>query len=374
MGRRGMTVALRYIHSFQDRYGNWRHYFRRPGFKQVPLPGHPGTPEFMEAYNAALMSKPSPEKPREPFGAPGTFHRLLADYYRSIEFLRTKPSSQTVTRGILNRFADEHGHRTVRGMQRKNVAAIIAEKAGTPAAANVLLKKLKTLMGYAIVNGWADKDPTYKIPRFKEGTHHTWTDDELAQFEARWPLGTRQRTAYAMALYTGQRRGDLATWTRRHYDAERGVMTVKQEKTGAELAIPMHRALREALEAWKPKHIVLLANEAGTGTSVAGLGNFMADAIEAAGLPARCVLHGLRKAAARRLAEAGCSPHQIMAITGHKSLDEVQRYCDAARQVGLARDAIDALERNERRSELANSQQVFAKSAKKSSKIKAEKP
>ena len=100
----------------------------------------------------------------------------------------------------------------------------------------------------------------------------------------------------------------------------------------------------------------------------------MADAIEAAGLPARCVLHGLRKAAARRLAEAGCSPHQIMAITGHKSLDEVQRYCDAARQVGLARDAIDALERNERRSELANSQQVFAKSAKKSSKIKAEKP
>ncbi len=69
-------------------------------------------------------------------------------------------------------------------------------------------------------------------------------------------------------------------------------------------------------------------------------------AIQEAGLPARCKAHGLRKAAARRLAEAGCSASEIAAITGHKTLAEVERYTRAADQERLARQAIQRQSEN----------------------------
>ena len=60
---------------------------------------------------------------------------------------------------------------------------------------------------------------------------------------------------------------------------------------------------------------------------------------DAAGLP-HCSAHGLRKAAARRLAEAGCSANEIAAITGHATLREVERYTKAADQARMARNAM----------------------------------
>jgi integrase len=75
-------------------------------------------------------------------------------------------------------------------------------------------------------------------------------------------------------------------------------------------------------------------------------GIWFADAIELAGLPEACVMHGLRKTAARMLAEAGCSAHQIASITGHKSLQQVEDYARAADQKRLATAAIHRLEQN----------------------------
>lgn len=163
------------------------------------------------------------------------------------------------------------------------------------------------------------------------------------------------RTAYALALYTGQRRGDLIAMSRTDYDARSGLIAVVQEKTGAKLTIPVHRDLRAALEAWPQKHITILATAGGRGTSVAGFGNYMAQSIEAAGLPSRCVLHGLRKAAARRLAEAGCTAHEIKAITGHKTLSELQRYTEGADQKSNAVVAIRKMELSTRRSKFDKS-------------------
>jgi integrase len=342
MGRRGMTVALRYVQAFEDRHGHMRYYFRRAGSPRTALPGAPGSPEFMGAYQAALIDAPPPVAPRKAPEA-GTFQRLIEDYHRSVQFKRTKASSQYVSRNILDRFAAEHGRRMVAEMRRKHVEKIISDKSDTPGAANSLLRKLRTLLAFAVANEWIMADPTRGIPFFKEGTHHTWTDAELQQFENRWPLGTRQRTAFALALFTGQRRSDVASMTWQDYDPAAGTIWVRQRKTGAELTIPVHRDLRAALDAWPKRHVAILANDRGLGTSVHGFGGFMAEAISVAGLPARCVLHGLRKAAARRLAEAGCSTLQIMAVTGHKTLAEVERYTEAAQQMPRAFDAIAQL-------------------------------
>lgn len=328
-------IRLLHVERFRDRHGRVRYYFRRGHGPRCALPGEPGSEEFMAAYAAALAKSPRVQ------GAPkaaGTFGALVQAYLRSTDFLRNSASTQAVTRSILERFAEKHGHRLVAQMKREHVDRIIASKAATPAAANNLLKKLRVVIRFAIARGWRETDPTVGFRKFKEGEHHTWSEAEIAKFEARWPLGTRERTAFALALYTGQRRSDLhrMTWT----DIDGGKMRVVQVKGGTKLTIPMHPNLIDALAAWQRAHVTIITTSRGAQYTVESFGNMMADAIDAAGLPAKCVLHGLRKAAARRLAETGCTTHQIQSITGHKTLAEVERYTRAAAQEGLADAAI----------------------------------
>jgi len=124
-------------------------------------------------------------------------------------------------------------------------------------------------------------------------------------------------------------------------DVEGSTIKVIQGKTKAELWIPLHPGLAAALAAWPRTHMVMLTTHYDEPHSVKGLGNWMAATIAQAGLPDRCVTHGLRKVAARRLAEAGCTAHQIMSITGHQSMKEVERYTKAVEQKRLAVAAIE---------------------------------
>ena len=94
-------------------------------------------------------------------------------------------------------------------MTRDHVRRILTERAETPGAANSALQKLKVLLHFAIENNWRKDDPTLRIKKFAGGEFHTWTEDELQQYEARWPIGTTERLAYALLLYTGQRRSDV---------------------------------------------------------------------------------------------------------------------------------------------------------------------
>ena len=128
-------------------------------------------------------------------------------------------------------------------------------------------------------------------------------------------------------------------WT----DVAGNAINVVQVKTGARLTIPLHPNLAAALRAWPRKHVVILTTAFNKPFTYAGYGNMIADAIAAAALPDRCVLHGLRKAAARRLAEAGCTEKEIAAVTGHTTLKEVARYTRAADQKRLAAGAVAKL-------------------------------
>jgi integrase len=334
------TIRLRYVDRFVDRHGHARHYFRRPGCKRIPLPGLPGSPEFMTAYNAALAEDAPVSKPTSR-GEPGTFNRLSAQYFASPDFFRLRPRTQHVYRLVIDRFLVEHGHRKVAEMRREDVKKIVGLRSATPGSANDLLKKIRTLIKFAIDAGWRADDPTLRIKAFPEHEFHTWTEDEIAQYEERWPIGSRERTAFALHLYTGQRRADVArmAWS----DVAGNAISVVQAKTGARLTIQLHPQLSAVLRTWPRKHMVILTTAFNRPFSIAGYGNMMADAIAAAGLPDRCVLHGLRKAAARRLAEAGCTEKEIAAVTGHTTLKEVARYTRAADQKRLAAGAVAKL-------------------------------
>jgi len=334
-------IHLRYVDRFVDRHGHVRHYFRRPGGKRIALPGAPGSAEFMAAYKAALAGEDVPVAAPKSRGEPGTFNRLTAQYFVSPDFLRLRVRTQHVYRLVIDRFLTEHGHRRIAEMRRDDVKKIIALKAATPGSANDLLKKIRTLIKFAIDGGWRSDDPTLRIKTFPEHEFHTWTEDEIAQYEERWPVGSRERTAFALHLHTGQRRSDVVrmAWT----DVANNAINVVQAKTGARLTIPLHPHLSAVLRAWPRKHVVMLTTVFGKPFSTAGYGNMMADAIAAAGLPDRCVLHGVRKAAARRLAEAGCTEKEIASVTGHTTLKEVARYTRAADQKRLAAGAVAKL-------------------------------
>jgi integrase len=358
MGRlKGITLRLRYVHAFVDRHGTLRCYFRRHGTR-TRLPGKPGDPEFLAAYQNALEAlhqtpQPPPRRPEHP---PGSFGALIAAYKSSLEFKRNRPRTQHVTQLILERFASKHGHRLVKQMQRSHVQKILADMASTPAAANDLLKKLRRLIAFGRELGIRMDDPCAGIKAFRSGTHHTWSDAQIEAFERTWPLGTRQRTAFALHLFTAQRSQEVRqiTWA----DVCEDGIRVVQGKTGERLVIPIHPELRAALNAHPRTQHIIIPTAFGRPFSERGYGQWMAKAIERAGLPRECVTHGLRKAGARRLAEHGATAKEIAAVTGHRTLKEVARYTAAADQLRLARAAIGRLQERKQKKNGNPSEQV----------------
>jgi integrase len=335
MGGRGV-IRLKYVHAFRDRAGRMRYYFRRRG-KRSPLPGLPGSGEFMDAYSTLLSNRPEDAELR-PAAAPKTFAALAIRYYGSPQYQSLSASSRTNYRRVIDGFLEQHGHRRVDQMTREHVDIIIGNMANKPGAGLILLKRIRTLIRYAMALGWTDRDPTAGVKGYKSKEIHTWNEGEISVFEQRWPEGTRERLTFALLLYTGQRGSDVyrMTWA----DIVGDTIRVAQQKTAAKLTIPIHEALDRVLSTANRGCSSILATAFGERFSVKGFGQMISTAIREAGLPERCKAHGLRKAAARRLAEAGCSASEIAAITGHKTLAEVERYTRAADQARLARQAI----------------------------------
>lgn len=344
------TIKLPYVESFRDSRSVWRYYFRRTRkSKRIPLPGRPGEQEFMRAYELACASVGETKRASGVIIS-GSFDALAVAYYRSGPFLNLSANTQSTYRGIIERFrsakgrsGQPYGQNLVTALKRRRVNELVAEKmnASGPWAANNLLKVLRVMFAFAVDNDWCSQNPTTGVKpiRAKSEGFRTWADDEIAQFEKHHAGGTRARLALYLFLYTGQRIGDVVSMGRQHVRGD--TIRVRQEKTKVLLTIPMHHKLWTEIEAsTTPDNLTFLVTAWGRPFSKAkGLGNWFRDVCDEAGLQ-ELSAHGLRKAAARRLAEAGCTPHQIQAITGHRSLAEVTRYTVAANQEQMAREAM----------------------------------
>jgi integrase len=339
-----MRRPPKFVHGFIDRHGKPRWYFRRAGFKQVRLPGLPWSPEFMSAYEAVLS-----ETPRLEIGArrtkPGTVAAAVAGYFGSATFANLAESTHRTRRQILERFRAEHGDKAIATLGKTHVERMVNAKAATPGAALNFLAALRALMRHAITVGLCADDPTVGIrgPKFKSAGFYTWTEDDIAAFEAKHPVGTRARLALALLLYTAQRRADVVKMGRQH--VRDGLIHVRQSKTGTTLAIPLHPELCRVLDATPAENMTFMTTTGGKPFHPDSFTHWFKRQCREAGLPAEASVHGLRKAACRRLAELGCSASVIASISGHSTLREVSRYTAAADQVRLARQGIEALTR-----------------------------
>jgi len=330
------TVRLKHVHRFRDRHGHVRHYLRLPGHRAVPLPGAPGSAEFLRAYHAALEAGAPPP----PGPAPGTFNALAVSYYASARFADLRATTQAHYRRLVEHLRNRHGTKPVALLDGQGVRRLLAEHAGSPAAANHTLRILRLLCAHGVEAGLLREDPTLGVKRRRYDVrgYRTWTEAEIARFEAHHPSGSAARLAFALLLYTGQRRSDVVRMGRQHVSD--GTIDVRQVKTGRRLKLPIHPALAAELARAPQGQLTFLARPDGTARTSNGFYNTFRAWCAEAGLPVGLSPHGLRKAAARRLAESGATIHEIAAVTGHRSLQEVAVYTEAAEQAALATRAM----------------------------------
>lgn len=317
--------------------------FRRGKGPRIRLPDDPTSDEFRAAYEAALLGQQPPGRDRMITAAPGSIAALVTSYMKSAEYVRLRDTSKT---GYLNRLEAiriDHGHRSVAGLTRDRiVTGILQPYADKPGAALDTLKKLRILIRHAITIGWLKTDPSAGIKRPKSKEVRAWTDAEMTAFERRWPVGTKQRTAYELMLNVGTARVDVhrMTWSQ----VQDGAATYTRRKTGVAVDLGISAALNAALSAASRKHVTILHTEFGKPFTAAGFSNFMRDAMNAAGLPIDCKPHGLRKSLGRRLADAGATAHDIMAALGHTTLAEAERYTREADRKQGGRRAVYLLD------------------------------
>ena len=242
-------IKLKYVNGFSNRdrkSQRVRYYFRRRGIKAIPLPGIPGCEEFMAAYSAALASVPDEHLE---IGAnrtlPGTINALIVAYYRSDEWHAFAVETKKTRRRIIESFRAQHGEKRVALLQREHIMKMLAA-IQKPSAKRSWLKTIRGLMRAAVPTMRKD-DPTDRIPGIKlpkSRGHHTWNDDEIAQYRAHWPLGTQQRLVMEFALETASRRGEVVRLGPQH--VRNGRIRIDRTHGSEDVDMPMSPALQAA--------------------------------------------------------------------------------------------------------------------------------
>jgi integrase len=331
-------IKLRHVNSFANRdrkNGRVRYYFRRRGEKAVPIPGLPGSEEFMAAYARALAAMPDQPEIGASRTSPGSINALVVDYYQSTEWNDLSEDTRKTRRRIVERFRVKHGDKRVDLLRREHIEQMLAQIAKRSIRRH-WLKAIRALLRFAVPT-MLKVDPTEGIASvklLKTKGHHTWTDEEIAQYRTHWPLGTQQRLVMEFALETASRRGEVVKLGPQH--VKKGRIRIERTHGSDDVDIPISPELEAACNAMPKSHMTYIVTAYGKPRSKYGLGNDFAKWATEAGLPARCRLHGLKKGGMRRRAEAGNTPHELMAFSGHRTISQVQHYTEAADKRRLA--------------------------------------
>lgn len=301
-----------HLHREVSRHGRVTWYVRPHGGKRIRLRAEYGTDAFWSEYQAGLTGK----RPAVTGKASGTLAWLISCYVESAEWAAFSSATRKQRHAQLRLVERLSGHRRIKDVTRADILAGRDKRRDRPHAANNFLKAMRGLFGWAVVRDPGTVDPTQGVkllagPNDAAG-FHAWTEDELTRFEARWPVGSRQRLAYDLLLFTGLRRGDAVRLGRQHI--RNGELSIRTEKTGAVVTRPILAPLATSIAATKTGDLAFLVTERGEPFGKESFGTWFGKACRAAGVPGSA--HGLRKAGARRAAEAGATEAQLNALYG----------------------------------------------------------
>ena len=267
---------------------------------------------------------------------------LVQEYRASPQFGNLRPATKRVYLRAIGHMEPLYNC-AIADIKRRHVIKLRNQFAKTPALADQIRAVFSVLMEYAVEMEYRESNPAARIKNIATGHYDRWSDDQVAYALQHMP--ERFRRAITLALYTGQREGDLLKMRWSDYDGES--VYVAQEKTGEKLWIFCHAELRAELDAWKTSRAATTILTDSKGRPYANPASFATVfSAERKKHPTLngLVFHGLRKTAAAKLAEAGCSSLEIAAITGHKTLDMIELYTRQADQRRRSRAAVVKLE------------------------------
>jgi integrase len=337
-------VRLKYLHGFTDRHGQVRYYFRYRGQHwKIPAPGTEGFATAYDALLARIKANPLAIRHNVEF-MPGSLAWAIEKFLASPLYNKRAETTKQNYRRVFDQLRRSYGTGLLRDLQPRHIRKIRNEiAAGSTTAADLAMSLLSALWEFGTEQLGLElgADPTHGIKRVHKVAHEhePWPPELIERFlrEARPSL----RLAVKLALYTGQRRSDLVKMKWSQFDGE--YIEVRQQKTGALLSIPCHKALRAELKSVPRVAETILIGERGRPLTGKSLGALVRQALREMGVNGYAI-HGLRKNAAVALADAGCEVFEIAAITGHLSLEMVQHYAKRRDQRRHARAAIDKWE------------------------------
>ncbi|MBR0698224.1 site-specific integrase [Bradyrhizobium lablabi] len=349
-----IKARIRYL--IEDR---GMYYVRKPGQRKIRIretfqdSDGQVTAAFMAAYFKALETLDGKAAAPPPTPREKTFFWLVDQYYRSAKFKGFDPLTQADKRSVLNRFCETAGNLPYAALRRDDVEASQEKRRETPAAADKLVKYLRSLFVWAIKNKHATFNPALGVEKIHDSDGwHTWTAEEVSAYRAHHPVGTKARLALEIMLNVGARISDACRIGRQHEGEGRLKFVAwkgrNKSKTRRTIDVPILPELAHALSSAPTGDMTYLVNDLGRGFTINGLGNKMRDWCDAAGLP-QCSAHGLRKASAVIFAENEATAPELCAIFGWSKLETAEIYIREANKRRMTTNAFARLEDHRKR-------------------------
>ena len=336
-----------------DRHGKHRARYRKAGHKPVYMKTLPDQPGF----EAELAEIKQGVRAVESRAIPNSIADLCERYYRCADFAaKGNQETRDRRRRIIESFRAEFGNDMVADFTFEHIEAILLAKtekkptdkgriSGGQVAAVKLRKELARLFAHGKKIKMTDTNPVAeagKVGKDRLDGFYPWTEEDIAQYQRRHPVGTKARLALEILLWTGQRRSDARLFGPKHI--VRGKINFKAAKNGADLWLPVARDLKAAIEAMPSVGIsTYLVTEYGQPFTRAGFGTKMREWCNQAGLP-KCSAHGLRKAITRRMAQTQGTDEEMMAVGGWRTSSQLRTYTASVEQEGLADSVMGRIE------------------------------
>lgn len=333
-----------YLLREETRHGTVTWYVRKGVGPRIRIRGVYGTPDFMEAYTAAVAGAPVPTSKRS---ASGSLEWLIARYRETGGWLALAAATRRQRENIFKHVIEKSGREPFRDIDRAAIVAGRERRAATPAQSRNFLDAMRGLFRWALEAGMVEIDPTAgvkNIVRKKGDGFPVWTEEDIDRYERRWPLGTKERVWLDVLLYTGLRRGDAVRIGKQH--VRDGVATLKTEKSRftTEVTIPILTTLQTTLDAGPTSDLAFICGERGQPLTKETFGNDFREACRKAGVEKSA--HGVRKIGATRAANAGATVAELEAIFGWQGGGMASLYTKAADRRRLAKGAMSKLDKN----------------------------
>ncbi|MBB4209147.1 tyrosine-type recombinase/integrase [Roseinatronobacter bogoriensis] len=340
--RRRISTALKYLNqSGTFPSGNPRFYMGPKGSKRVAMPDAPTDhPKFLAAYAKALASFMDLDGIDLRLPAPkGSINEAIRDYLRSGNWTALSDGTRARRRPELDRIAESYGQAELRTLRPEHIRADL--KGLDPHPRNNRLKVWRALMAHATESFSLPANPAAAVAKSKTQAtdgHASWTQGDVDKFRKHWPIDSAPRLAFELIYWTGARISDAIRLGEGNIGRD-GILTFRQGKTGGDAYVPMARHasplgaqlgddldhLAHAIRSRPERHITFMVTAHGTVRSVKAASQWFSKKAREAGLEGKAA-HGLRKRRTELLIEAGATPYQVKAWTGHESDSMIALY------------------------------------------------